>query len=1096
MKSVMALVLAGSGVAVAQDAVQWRVEDGGNGHWYRFEPESLNWDQSQAIAEAQNGYLSTTTSFEEVQFALSVLEGNAAYIGGVQFPQPGDEPDGGWTWVTGEPWIFTDWPPSEPTNGGSGGEDHLEILGTSSPCWNDVPNAPRPDRGYLIEWSEDCNNDGLVDYGQILNHELIDSDGDLVPDVCQQSYASFQSSSDTVRIYGNTVFPNVDFTYEFRIRVDPSSVFGNVFGEQRDSLEEKVVGIGPDFFRGSITRGPLCGNIDEVDVNNGELDEWTHLAWVRDGEESRLYINGDLEKVWNDLDECISDSPDSVMSVGLHMHSTGTIIPGFVGDIDWLRVSSTARYSENFLPPCESELVTDGQTEVLITFNISPFVSEFTEQSSNEFRCVMGDLPGGSSPVIQQDENKFGCGDCDGDGISDGDEIANGSASDFNSNGIPDNCEADCDADGIADFIEIDQGIEFDCNVNAIPDGCELADGSAEDANGNTFLDVCEVDCNENGAFDFLDVLVGAVQDCTLNGVPDSCDIADGSEFDCDFDAVPDVCQIVSDPSLDLNGNSFLDSCEIDCNQNGSFDYLDVVGGTSDDCDANTVPDECDIESGDQLDCQNDGIPDSCQLIDGTSNDCNSNGTPDDCDPDFDGDLIPDDCDSDIDGDGSPNSTDACPMDADGCLDTDMDGICDYADPDDDGDGVDDLCDVDSTFGQDCDLNGIDDSCDPDLDGDLIPDDCDDDDDGDGVSDICDADSAPVVPPGLDPFQWAAAEGGNSHWYAGVKPSGTISWNLALQFSGVAGGKLIQLESEEEYLWFTKNLGRLPEGSFTDTGYGPHIGAKQLSADPDYSEPLGGWYWGGDWVQAPSPLVCFGQVCDSIQNSGGGTPGQDVLQLFIFPGTDVLTFNDTSQSSFEDSQVSFVIEWETTDCNLNGVLDSCELDGNDCNLNGVLDSCELSLVDDCDSNGVLDSCELEMNDCNINGVLDSCEIESNDCNSNTVLDSCELDSNDCNSNGIPDDCDGLSDCNANGIGDACDLESGNSVDMNMDGIPDECQCIPDIISDGVVDFTDLLTLLNQYGPCPPPCQSDLNGDGVVDFADALRLLSAWGSCDG
>ena len=68
--------------------------------------------------------------------------------------------------------------------------------------------------------------------------------------------------------------------------------------------------------------------------------------------------------------------------------------------------------------------------------------------------------------------------------------------------------------------------------------------------------------------------------------------------------------------------------------------------------------------------------------------------------------------------------------------------------------------------------------------------------------------------------------------------------------------------------------------------------------------------------------------------------------------------------------------------------------------------------------------------------------------------------------------------------------------MNLDGIPDECQCVPDIVTDGVVDFTDLLTLLNEYGPCPPPCRSDLNGDGVVDFADALRLLSAWGSCYG
>ena len=117
-------------------------------------------------------------------------------------------------------------------------------------------------------------------------------------------------------------------------------------------------------------------------------------------------------------------------------------------------------------------------------------------------------------------------------------------------------------------------------------------------------------------------------------------------------------------------------------------------------------------------------------------------------------------------------------------------------------------------------------------------------------------------------------------------------------------------------------------------------------------------------------------------------------------------------------------------------------------------------------------------------------------NSNDVLDQCELETNDCNANGIPDDCDGLADCNANSVGDVCDIESGTSIDVNLDGIPDECQCVPDIVTDGVVDFTDLLTLLNEYGPCPPPCRSDLNGDGVVDFADALRLLSAWGSCDG
>jgi hypothetical protein len=38
----------------------------------------------------------------------------------------------------------------------------------------------------LVEWSADCNNDGIVDYGQILQGELADLNTDGVPDICQQ----------------------------------------------------------------------------------------------------------------------------------------------------------------------------------------------------------------------------------------------------------------------------------------------------------------------------------------------------------------------------------------------------------------------------------------------------------------------------------------------------------------------------------------------------------------------------------------------------------------------------------------------------------------------------------------------------------------------------------------------------------------------------------------------------------------------------------------------------------------------------------------------------------------------------------------------
>ena len=41
------------------------------------------------------------------------------------------------------------------------------------------------DLGWIIEWSADCNSDGLVDFGQLLDGTLLDLDNDGVPDECQ-----------------------------------------------------------------------------------------------------------------------------------------------------------------------------------------------------------------------------------------------------------------------------------------------------------------------------------------------------------------------------------------------------------------------------------------------------------------------------------------------------------------------------------------------------------------------------------------------------------------------------------------------------------------------------------------------------------------------------------------------------------------------------------------------------------------------------------------------------------------------------------------------------------------------------------------------
>ena len=187
----------------AQDAVQWRVEDGGNGHWYAFtDSVSGLWPACRMQAEERGGHLAQVKSQATQQFVLNLAQSTGVvgdfWIGGFQ-QKNSVEPGGGWTWVDGSQFTFDAWgavsagtgsPPSPndwPTPA-PGDEDFLEICfrPAISPFggWDDQGSLPNPS---LIEWSADCNSDGLVDYGQIGAGELEDSNSNNIPDCCEQS---------------------------------------------------------------------------------------------------------------------------------------------------------------------------------------------------------------------------------------------------------------------------------------------------------------------------------------------------------------------------------------------------------------------------------------------------------------------------------------------------------------------------------------------------------------------------------------------------------------------------------------------------------------------------------------------------------------------------------------------------------------------------------------------------------------------------------------------------------------------------------------------------------------------------------------------
>jgi len=153
-------------------SVQWRVEDGGNGHWYA----QLNYGggrtytEAKLLCESRGGHLATITSSGEQQMVCDVLTTLTGWIGA-------ERTGAGWGWCTGEPWTYGSICSPTPN------ADRVQLYGCT--CWNDTFDGDTLTESAIIEWSADCNGDGIVDYGQILDGSLSDVNADGVPDSCQ-----------------------------------------------------------------------------------------------------------------------------------------------------------------------------------------------------------------------------------------------------------------------------------------------------------------------------------------------------------------------------------------------------------------------------------------------------------------------------------------------------------------------------------------------------------------------------------------------------------------------------------------------------------------------------------------------------------------------------------------------------------------------------------------------------------------------------------------------------------------------------------------------------------------------------------------------
>ena len=164
----MVLTLAALSATANADPIQW-TGPGSNGHWYEVVnvgAGGINWGTARTAAPSvlPGGHLATLTSPGENSFVYSLASGDPSlwyidglgngigpWLGGYQ-PAGSPEPAGNWTWITLEPWNYTNWAPGEPNNV-DGIENYLHLFGPQTlmgPTWNDLAYG-EPVRGYVVE---------------------------------------------------------------------------------------------------------------------------------------------------------------------------------------------------------------------------------------------------------------------------------------------------------------------------------------------------------------------------------------------------------------------------------------------------------------------------------------------------------------------------------------------------------------------------------------------------------------------------------------------------------------------------------------------------------------------------------------------------------------------------------------------------------------------------------------------------------------------------------------------------------------------------------------------------------------------------------
>jgi hypothetical protein len=138
---------------------------------------------------------------------------------------------------------------------------------------SDYPPYPLP-VSYVIEWSADCNNDGLVDYGQILSGQLADANANGIPDICESTiivptqFPTIQAAIDSVPAGAARVISVLAGTYNQSFALNGKDIV--VRGAPNNATILDGTGLATSVVR--FTGGePATAGVENLVIRNGTV---------------------------------------------------------------------------------------------------------------------------------------------------------------------------------------------------------------------------------------------------------------------------------------------------------------------------------------------------------------------------------------------------------------------------------------------------------------------------------------------------------------------------------------------------------------------------------------------------------------------------------------------------------------------------------------------------------------------------------------------------------------------------------------------------------------------------------------------------------